>query len=80
MFVPEATVHENNSFIFWQNYIRFAWKTLIIFAISESLREQKLPDFFFRFGVLTVYSRHVVTSRFRRMDVRHNEYHLVNYR
>ena len=69
MSMPEATMYEDNSFIFWEYNIRLSGKVFYMKAVPETLAVQKPPNQQFRFGILTTDPGHVVRPGFFRMNV-----------
>ena len=62
--VPETAVDKYNSPVFRKDHVRMAWQALVILPVPETLAEQVLTDKNLRFGVFSVYLRHVVMALF----------------
>lgn len=62
MAMPEATMNEDDRFIFWQHQVGLAGQGFIVQFVPEALSMQKLPHQHFRFGVLALYLAHVITA------------------
>ena len=62
--MPEATIHENDSFILWENNVRFPGKTYVIFSVSKAMGKQVFANNFFWLCVFSVNTRHIIATYF----------------
>jgi len=69
--MPKTSMNKNDSFIFWQNNVRFPRKTFNMQPIPETFREQKFPDQHFRLCITAFNAAHIVTSDRRGVDISH---------
>jgi len=64
MAVPEAAMNKYSRFVFGQNNVRFSRQLFIMQAVAKTFAEQKFPDQYFRFCILTPDTGHIIASGF----------------
>jgi hypothetical protein len=64
MLVPKTAIYKNNSLILGKDNVRLSRKSCIIFPVTETVGKQEFSHCFFWLGILAMYSRHIVASRF----------------
>lgn len=60
--MPETTVDEYHTLVFWKDNVRAACQTPVIGPISEPFFEQEAPDEQFNLGILASNGSHDLTS------------------
>ena len=62
MYMSEATVNKDDSFVFWQNNIRLAGQVFYVEAVTKAIGVQKFPYQHFWFGIFSFNLTHIKAS------------------
>ena len=69
--MPKTSVHENHSFVFPHNDVRFARQSLVVESVSKTSTEKVFPDNELWSRVFSTDSRHAMMPLFRSHLVSH---------
>jgi hypothetical protein len=64
--MPETTMNEDDRMILRKNYIRLAWKPLVIYSVAEAMMPEGVTKLQLRPCVNGMYGGHVVIALLRR--------------
>jgi hypothetical protein len=70
MVMPEAAVHKNNGFVFWEYEVWFAWEVAVMQAVSKTCRMHRFPYLILRFRMAAFNSGHIFAARSLVVNVR----------